>query len=53
MSLENMGHGLFHNDAHEVEDKVSALKKGLEQITHQDRDVSIWASSFPSAGDFY
>lgn len=46
LSLENIGHGLFHNDAHEVEDKVPELKKGLEQITRQDRDMPLQASSF-------
>ena len=53
LSLENVGRGPFHDDAHEVEDKVPELKKGLEQITRQDRDMPIRASSSPSAGDFY
>lgn len=39
LSLENMGCVLFHGDAHEVEGNVPELKKGLEQITLQDRDV--------------
>lgn len=47
MSLENVGRGPFHSDAHGVEDKVPGLKKGLEQITQQDRDMPIWASSSP------
>lgn len=49
LSLENVGHGSLHND---VEDKVPELRKELEQITQQDRDMPIQASSFPGSGEF-
>lgn len=41
LSLENVDHGPFHNDTHEVKDEVCELKKGLELITQEDRDMPI------------
>lgn len=38
LSLENVEHGPFHNDGHEVEDKVGEFKK---MITQEDRGMPI------------